>query len=107
MGVLFAREVPVGFSFVSSESRVMMSIYQNLCVEFSPGLARMLSFRHNVEHSDTSVLAERIMQFRSLVRSIYVYCDLVEHVPVGDTKEPLLRIVNRTSIDNKKRTQDF
>jgi len=28
---------------------------------------------------------------------MYVYCDLVEHVPVGDTKAPLLRIVNRMS----------
>jgi len=27
--------------------------------------------------------------------SAYVYCDLVEHVTVGDTKAPLLRLVNR------------
>ena len=37
------------------------------------------------------------MEFGSTVRSIYTYCDLVEHIPVGDTKAPLLRIVNRKS----------
>jgi len=107
MGGSFAREVPVGFSFVKSEGRVRMSIYQNLCVEFSPVLARMLGFRHNVKYSGTSVLAERRMQFRSFVRSIYVYCDLAEHVPVGDTKAPLLRIVNRTSNDNENVHETF
>jgi len=27
--------------------------------------------------------------------NVYVYCDLLEHVMVGDIKAPLLRIVNR------------
>jgi len=26
--------------------------------------------------------------------SVYVYCDVLKHLPVGDTKAPLLRIVN-------------
>jgi len=30
------------------------------------------------------------------INYIMVYCDLLEHVPVGDTKAPLLRIVNAT-----------
>jgi len=29
------------------------------------------------------------------VNSVYVYCDILEHVTVGDTKAPLLRIVNK------------
>ena len=32
---------------------------------------------------------------------MYVYCDLLEHVTVGDTKAPLLRIV-----DKPKKEQD-
>ena len=28
---------------------------------------------------------------------VYVYCDLLEQVLVGDTKAPLLRIINRTT----------
>jgi len=35
--------------------------------------------------------------FLPSIGSAYVYCDLVEHVPVGDTKAPLLRIVNSMS----------
>ena len=31
------------------------------------------------------------------IRCVYVYCDILEHVPVGDTKAPLLRIVNKLS----------
>jgi len=30
----------------------------------------------------------------AIVRSLYVYCDLLEAVPVGDAIMPLLRIVN-------------
>ena len=101
MGVSLARQVPIGVSFVKSKSRVMMSICQNLCVQFSPVLARMLGFRHDVKYSGTSVLGERKMQLRSFVRSINVYCYLAEHVPVGDTKAPLLCIVNITSNDNE------
>ena len=28
------------------------------------------------------------------VYSMYVYCDLLEHVIVGDTKAPLLRVID-------------
>jgi len=31
---------------------------------------------------------------------VYVYCDLLEQVLVGDTKAPLLRIINRNSSTN-------
>jgi len=33
----------------------------------------------------------------SNIRSVYVYCDLLEHVSVGDTKAPLLRIVDKST----------
>jgi len=29
------------------------------------------------------------------IHSVYVYCDILEHVAVGDTKAPLLRIVDK------------
>jgi len=31
---------------------------------------------------------------RGRIQSVYVYCDVLEHVPVGDAKAPLLRIVD-------------
>jgi len=42
------------------------------------------------------VISEREPNLSSNIRSVYVYCDLLEHVPVGDTKAPLLRIVNKS-----------
>ena len=39
--------------------------------------------------------AERSINLRDNIYSTYVYCDLVEHVSVGDRKAPLLRIVDK------------
>jgi len=61
-------------------------------------LARILGFPHDrkIEYCLDDILAEREMElFPPTIGSAYVYCDLVEHVPVGDTKALLLRIVNR------------
>jgi len=35
--------------------------------------------------------------FPPIIRSAYVYCDLVERLLVGDTTAPLFRIVSRMS----------
>jgi len=91
------EQVPIEFSFLKNQNRVRMTLRQDITVKFGVVMARLLGFRHDVTYSTDSVLGESKMRFRSLVRSIYVYCDLVEHVPVGDIKAPLLRIVNRTS----------
>jgi len=87
-------QVPIDFSFAKNHNRVRMRLLQNCTVKFSVVLARLLGFRHGIPHSDNS-MADYRMRYRSIIRSIYVYCDLVEHVPVGDTKAPLLRVVNR------------
>jgi len=43
------------------------------------------------------VISEREPNLLSNIRSVYVYCDLLEHVPVGDTKALLLRIVDNST----------
>ena len=91
------EKVPIAFFLLKTSNRVQMRLYQNITVQFGIILARLLGFRHGVMYSGDSVLADSKMRIRSLVRSVYVYCDLVEHVFVGDTKAPLLRIVNRTA----------
>ena len=66
-------------------------------VRFSPDLARMLGFDSNetcsghVEHR-----AKRPINLTENVNLLYIYCDLLEHVLVGNTKAPLLRIVSRS-----------
>ena len=99
--------VPVRFSFNDDLGRVNMTIINDLCVQFSPALARLLGFRTMVKYCVSPFLAEHKMDFGSTVRSIYTYCDLVEHVSVGDTKAPLLRIVNRKSDEDVNVHQTF
>jgi len=94
-------DAAVQFTFIRNQNRVRMLSPPNTTVEFSPFLARLLGFRYGAKYSEASVLAEQRMRLRSTLRSIYVYCDLVEHVPVGDTKAPLLRIVNRSMIETR------
>ena len=67
-------------------------------VDFSPALAHMLGFSEyqlysgRLEHKAT--LHADLM---GETKSIYVYCDILEHTLVGDTKAPLLKIVKRAS----------
>ena len=64
-------------------------------VEFSQDLAHLLGYspelRYTNRHSRVSKL---VPDLRGRIHSVYVYCDILEHVPVGNTKAPLLRIVN-------------
>ena len=63
---------------------------------FSPDLVRLLGLQADDTHgSGEDVISERNPNLTSNIRSVYVYCDLLEHVPVGNTKEPLLPVVNK------------
>ena len=42
-------------------------------------------------------IAKLPMNLTGNVNLVYIYCDLVEQVLVGDTKAPLLRIVSRST----------
>ena len=67
-------------------------------VDFSPDLARISGLRSDETYvSGEDVISEREPNLSSNIRSVYVYCDLLEHVPVGDTKAPLLRIVDKST----------
>jgi len=70
-------------------------------VEFNANLASLLGYtsdvRYSLRHKKTSKLRPNLT---GNIHSVYVYCDLGEHVLVGDTKAPLLRIVDRTSAAN-------
>jgi len=41
-----------------------------------------------------AITGDMVCDIRGGIHSIYVYCDLLECVPVGDTLAPLLRIIN-------------
>lgn len=97
-----------------SQDRIFMKLTVTVdedvpSVGFSEPLARMLGFesviwygpqRQEYRNVRATVLTDR---FDS---QLYIYCDLLEHVIVGDTKAPLLRIVNRSIDGSEKLTTD-
>jgi len=69
-----------------------------MTVDFSPDLAHLSGLRSDETCvTGEDVISEREPNLLSNIRSVYVYCDLPEHVPVGDTKALLLRIVDKST----------
>jgi len=64
-------------------------------VDFSPDLARFSGLCSDETYvTGEDVISEPEPNLSSNIRSVYVYCDLLEHVPIGDTKAPL-RIIDK------------
>jgi len=103
--LLSEGEVPhptFSYNRISKKIRVQLIVLNHAnsvpAIQFSPDLSILLGFDSHVTYSGYLLTAERTIDLRDNIYSTYVYCDLVECVPVGDTKAPLLRIV-----DNPKR----
>ena len=85
--------------FVPSGNNISIKLdphgaYGDVAIRFSRDLARILGFNElRYAHDATAPLTVSIAMEHIFL--IYVYCDLLEHVVVGDTKAPLLRIVDR------------
>jgi len=87
---------PMLVHFVLEEGKIKMNLHSNFVVQLSPDLANMLGFDADAKYGRTVVHAKRLPNLVGHLHSVYVYCDLLEHVTVGDTKAPLLRIVDKT-----------
>jgi len=74
-----------------------LSAYSN--ISFTLPLCDMLGLTHdetpilNSSHEPLMWKANNVCDVNRGFSSMYVYCDVLEHVLVGDTKTPLLRIV--------------
>jgi len=83
-----------------TEERVEIRVKMGYRVKFNPELARRLGFS-STEHYAGRVKGSSTPEPDGInVKSLYVYCDLLESVTVGDVKVPLLRIVN---VDEKRK----
>jgi len=75
--------------------------FKGVWVYFSEDLATMLGFeankyyRYKNANADKEIYAEQPVLLSAGTANVHVYCDLLEHVMVGDIEAPLLRIVNR------------
>lgn len=88
------------FEYNHFTKRVTATIPVGANVNFSLALCAILGLgpRQNpIANNEESAIQWRAANACDINRgfsSMYVYCNLLEHVPVGDTKAPLLRIVH-------------
>lgn len=88
------------FRYNSITKRVNADINKGTSIYFSPALCTMLGIlgRQNpITNTDDTPLQWKAANACDINRgfsSIYVYCSVLEHIPIGDTKAPLLRIVH-------------
>lgn len=88
------------FKYNPTTKRLNAEINKGTSIHFSPALCAMLGIggRQNpIINMDASPLQWKAANACDISRgfsSIYVYCNVLEHIPVGDTKAPLLRIVH-------------
>ena len=84
-----------GISFTMVGQKVKMSIKGELIVNFNIYLAKKLGFNHLMGYSQGDHHAQYPSNMsQETVPTLFVYCDVLEHVVVGDVMAPLLRIVD-------------
>lgn len=77
---------------------VSINMPNAILVVFPRTLMDILGFEtdliHNTPVLPCSIKGTRVCDIDRGLNSLFIYCDLLESVPVGDTKAPLLRIVD-------------
>ena len=96
--VMGARKY-VAFSY--RNGKISMQIMEHVTVQFSTDLASMLGLDEDVKYSGNTATFMTALHAPD-VHSVYVYCDVLEHVAVGDTRAPLLRIVDKSKKNSEK-----
>lgn len=91
------------FKYDPITKRLMGDINKGANIQFSPAICSMLGVDArqnpilNYDEDDDYIVdfvGDNACDVNRGFCSLYVYCNVLEQVPVGDTKAPLLRIVN-------------
>lgn len=88
------------FKYNEISKRILATLHKGDDVSFGTHLAALLGIgnRQNpLSHGEESPIqwkANNVCDLNRGFYSMYVYCDVLEHVPVGDARVPLLRIVD-------------
>ena len=91
--------------YVGTSKKCAFEMMENQTIQFSSTLATILGISseqnpYTMADGDFGVWkGDMVADINRGINSLYVYCDLLECVPVGDTKAPLLRTVE-TSGEN-------
>ena len=86
--------------FTSTSGSIEMTFAEihryDLSIRCCESLANILGADADVAYNHANALTTREFSLKDGdVNSVYIYCDILEHVTVGDTKAPLLRIVDK------------
>ena len=93
----------VEFSFSHANGKISIKLHEQkgvqYAVQFSPNLARVLGVDNGLKYRQNMTAKRRVsLSDDGNVNSVYVYCDILEHVAVGDTKAPLLCIIDKPAV---------
>jgi hypothetical protein len=99
----FKLEAFPTFKYSAITKRLNANVNWGAHLLFSPALCAMLGLiesQNTIQHdnySDEAPLewvSAHACDINRGFSSMYVYCNVLEHIPIGDTKAPLLRIVH-------------
>jgi len=86
------------FRYSVVQRKVNVFIHPGSALEFSECLKPILGFDDALIRNETTAvkqyIAPLVSNIQSGIHSLYIYCDVLENIAVGDTQAPLLRIVN-------------
>ena len=87
------------FKYSSKTNRLKANLGRHTSITFTLAMRQMLGIshaRHPIRNATDDIIqwvSAKACNINRGFTSMYVYCDVLEHVSVGDTKAPLLRIV--------------
>ena len=90
---------PLLAEFSHAKGKISMRLHEHpdfhYAIKFSRDLARMLGLDEDITYSQNTTAKRVASLVAGSIHSVYIYCDILEHVAVGDTRAPLLRIVDK------------
>ena len=84
------------FGYNSRQRKAHVDLQPGESLHFKPKLATMLGFTTNPIHCGNESFKYHgadLFNLDETIHTLYVYCDIVENMPVGSDEAPLLRIV--------------
>ena len=82
--------------------KVVLTVQPQMTITFSDQLQRILAIEpFTFSDAEMTVKSSNTCDIEGGLHAIYVYCDVLECVPVGDTVAPLLRIVQVNGVQGE------
>ena len=84
------------FGYNGRKKKFHVDLQPGESLHFKPKLAAMLGITTNPIHCGSESIkyhGEDLFSLDETIHSLYVYCDIIENMPVGSAEAPLLRIV--------------